>query len=146
MVYSPKSVGCSVQMPPLHFFVFIAVSILLFVAMLFWVLRRRTVAPTWAVVAGMSFIVVVVGMCFGKLGANHGLPWPVYYGVPALTTVLLPPLVLRMGRSESLQYIVLAAASAPAIHIVFSFFFGWSEYMAGVPYLHVEPVWTLWAS
>jgi hypothetical protein len=59
----------------------------------------------------------------------------------ALVTFVLPPLVLRMAKGELLVYVSLALLMGPAIHIFFSFFFGWHEYM---PLFHV-PWWKeLW--
>ncbi|HWO31156.1 MAG TPA: hypothetical protein VNO32_20365 [Candidatus Acidoferrum sp.] len=41
----------------------------------------------------MGFVVVVFGMLFARYShlAFPHLPWEIYYGLPALTTVLLPP-------------------------------------------------------
>jgi hypothetical protein len=125
-------------MPPFHFLAFIAVSLIVFLAILNWVLRSRPVQPDRSRVAGVSFVVVVVGMCFAKFGANLGLHWALYYGLPALITVTLPPIALRMQRRETVAYIALAFASSPAIHAFFSFFVGWHEYM---PFWHIPSLW-----
>ncbi|WP_167040650.1 hypothetical protein [Salinibacterium sp. ZJ454] len=61
------------------------------------------------------------------------MPWWIYYPVPALVTVLLPPLVFRLSRWRTLGYLVLSALSAPLIHSVFAFFLGWNEYMPFIP-------------
>ena len=119
-------------MPPLRFFVFIAASLLIFIGILRWTLRARPVMPAACLTGGIAFLVVVGGMCFAKFAATSGLPWPLYYGVPAVVTLVLPPLALRMQRSEFAWYVLLAFASSPAIHAVFSFFVGWYEYL---------PVW-----
>ena len=55
----------------------------------------------------------------------------------------LPPKVFAMTWSETIRYIVLAFLSAPAIHVLFSFFLGWKEYM---PFLPVPSLWKLSAS
>lgn len=78
---------------------------------------------------GLSIVVVVIGMLFGKYGANFGLEWWVYYPVPMLMNVLLPPLVLKMNGRKTALYLLLSFLSAPIIHIFFSFFFNWTEYM-----------------
>ena len=78
-------------------------------------------------------------MCFAKYGANVGLGWPIYYGVPAATTLLLPPLALRMNLREASWYVALAFASSPAIHVFFSVFVGWPEYL---PFWHVPSLWS----
>jgi hypothetical protein len=121
-------------MPPYRFVVFLAVSMVVFVGILQWVLRRRE-TPLWRTpFLSIAFIVVVLGMCIAKFGANIGLPWPVYYGVPALMTLLLPPVAFHMRRHEVIWYLVLAFASSPAIHTFFSLFVGWPEYM---PFWHI---------
>lgn len=125
-------------MPPLHFVVFIAISLTVFFGILRWVLRARSAQPSTALVGGIAFVVVVVGMLFAKFGANVGLPWPVYYGVPALITLGLPPLAFRMRRAEALWYLALAYVSSPAIHVFFSLFVGWPEYL---PFWHIPSVW-----
>ena len=49
--------------------------------------------------------------------------------VPALVTVLLPPIVFRLTGRRVLAYLLLAALSAPLIHVLFSLILGWGEYM-----------------
>src|SRR3954467_4338739 len=121
-------------MPPLHFIFFLAVSMLVFLGILAWVLRARPVRPSFRLTATLAFVVVVIGMCFARFGANSGLPWPVYYGVPAATTIALPPVAMRMRRGEFAWYLVLAFVASPAIHAFFSFFIGWHEYL---PFWHI---------
>lgn len=124
----------------MRFFIFIAVSLVVFIGILRWTLRARPVMPAASIIGGIAFIVVVVGMCFAKFGATVGFPWQVYYSVPAAATLVLPPLVFRMQRSEFTWYVLLAFASSPAIHAVFSFFVGWHEYM---PFLHIPSLWDM---
>jgi len=57
------------------------------------------------------------------------LSWTVHCGLPALTTFVLPIFWLGMSRREVLVYIPAAFFMAPAIHILFSFFIGWHDYM-----------------
>lgn len=121
-------------MPLLRFFVFMAVSFVIFTAILAGCLRKRSTRPNSGTVIWVSLIVVVAGMVFARFGARTGLPWPVYYGVPALTTLLLPPIAFRMARAELLRYELLAFASSPFIHASFSFLLGWHEYM---PFWHI---------
>ena len=127
-----------VNLPPIRFFVFVAVSLILFIGILHWTLRTRSVKPAARLVGGIAFVVVVVGMGFAKFGATSGFPWPVYYGLPAAMTLLLPPLSFRMLRSEFAWYVSLAFASSPAIHFLFSFFVGWHEYM---PFWYIPSFW-----
>jgi hypothetical protein len=55
--------------------------------------------------------------------------WWIYYGFPALMTFFLPPLVLRMNIAEMGGYLPMAVLMAPAIHVFFSLFIGWHDYM-----------------
>jgi hypothetical protein len=114
-----------------RFVVFMAAAFLLFVSLLRFVIRGRNTKPRGWTTIGIGFIVVVLGMLFARYShlAFPRLPWGIYYGVPALTTVLLPPLWLRMSRREVAQYIPLAWLTAPSIHILFSLFVGWHDYM-----------------
>lgn len=77
----------------------------------------------------VSAVVSVGGMMFAKYGANFGLSWNVYYTVPALITVFLPPVYFRMSLFRAGIYIFLASLSAPAIHYAFLYFLGWDQYM-----------------
>jgi len=89
-------------------------------------------------VAVVTLAVVPGGMLFARYGAQYGLPWWIYYTVPMLLTVLVPPVAFSMTRHETLRYFFLAFLSAPAIHVLFSFFLGWTEYM---PFLQVPSLW-----
>ncbi len=120
--------------PALRFPVFVLVSLVVFVGILGWVTRKRPVRPSLAVLAGIAGVVVAGGMVFAKLGQNAGWHWSVYYTVPALVTLVVPPLALRFSATELWRYLVLAALSSPVIHALFSFLLGWHEYM---PFLHV---------
>jgi hypothetical protein len=88
----------------------------------------------------VAFVVVVVGMVFAKFGATAGLPWPLYYGLPAAVTLFLPPMVFRMSLGQFAWYVSLAFASSPTIHFLFSFFAGWHEYM---PFWRIPAFWDL---
>ena len=114
-----------------RFCVFIAAAFLLFLSVVLWVVRKRPAKPSRAVLLALATVVVPVGMMFARYShiVFPNLPWEVYYGVPALTTFCLPPLWLRMSRWESAQYVPLAFLMAPAIHLVFSLFVGWHDYM-----------------
>ncbi|HSY29631.1 MAG TPA: hypothetical protein VK832_19125 [Burkholderiaceae bacterium] len=123
-----------------HFPFFILVSLFSFVFLLKFVLRGRPVFPSRVRIAAIALIVVVGGMIFARYGATSGIPWWLYYGVPALLTLLLPPLVFRMDGRESMLYLLLAFLLSPLIHVCFSFFFGWKEYM---PFIPVPSLWEL---
>ncbi|BCT92496.1 hypothetical protein LYSHEL_15200 [Lysobacter helvus] len=121
----------------LRFWCFVLVSLVVFVAILRFVTRHRAHPLHLKPVVGVAAIVVVGGMMFAKFGNNSGLPWWIYYTVPALATLLLPPFAFKFSRRELAWYLVLAFLSSPAIHAVFSFVLGWHEYM---PFLPV-PYW-----
>lgn len=112
-----------------HFPIMILASLLLFYFILRIVVGKRNFIAKIKSIVILSFFVVVVGMLFGKYGAQIGLKWWIYYPVPMLMTVLLPPIVLKMDLRKTMLYLFLSFLSAPIIHISFSFFLGWSEYM-----------------
>jgi hypothetical protein len=116
-----------------HFGVFVLASIVVFLGILRWVVRRRVRMPSARTYGWLTAVVVVAGMILAKAGAAIGLPWWIYYGVPAAVTWCLPPLALRMRTRETVEYLVLAALMAPAVHIFFSLSFGWSEYLPFIP-------------
>jgi hypothetical protein len=120
----------------LHFIVMMIASIVLFIAILRIILSKSKFAKSAGKIVLLCFVVVVIGMLFGKFGVNWGLPWWVYYTVPLVVTVLLPPYVLKLDVRKTILYLVLSFASAPIIHVVFSFFLGWKEYMPfwNIPY------------
>jgi uncharacterized membrane protein YfcA len=117
----------------LRFWIFVLVSLVAFVAILRFVTRRRVDRPQFATVCIVAAIVVVGGMVFAKYGHNVGLPWWIYYTVPALATLLLPPAAFKLAGKELAQYLVLAFLSSPAIHVAFSFLLDWHEYMPFLP-------------
>jgi hypothetical protein len=112
--------------------VFILVSLAVFVFVLRLVLRRRAM-ESWLGIIMIALIVVPGGMLFARWGVAAGLAWWVFYTVPALVTLLVPPFAFRMARSEAVEYLVLALLMAPVIHTVFSLFLGWKEYMPFLP-------------
>ena len=116
-----------------RFAVFVVVSLLAFIAILYFVTRHRTQRPKTLTVVVVAAIVVVGGMLFAKFGNNAGLPWWIYYTVPALATLVVPPATFRFSGKELAQYLVLAFLSSPLIHMAFSFFFDWHEYMPFIP-------------
>ena len=114
-----------------RFLVFMGAAYFLFVALLRFTVRDRREEPGRATLAAIGLVAVVLGMLFARY--SHlmfpRLPWEIYYGIPALTTILLPPVWLRMSGREIVQYLPLAWLTAPVIHLVFSVFVGWHDYM-----------------
>jgi hypothetical protein len=113
-----------------RFAIFMLAAAVIFNGVVIFVLRTRIRRPDAKILASITLLVVVLGMLFARYA--HILfqpPWWVYYGVPASTTLLLPPAALRMSRNEVLQYIPLSILMAPAIHVFFSVFVGWHDYM-----------------
>ena len=118
-----------------RFAIFVGVTLVVFVGILLLVMRERSPRPSPLTIGMVSVVVVIGGMLFAKLGNNAGWPVWIYYAVPALTTLVLPPVVFRMApRSELWQYLLLAFASSPAIHVAFSLFVGWHDYL---PFFYV---------
>ena len=118
----------------LRFPIFILVSLVVFFAILYFITRERSSRPSLIVLLGIAIVVVAGGMVFAKLGQNSGWHWGIYYTVPALATLILPPVALRFSTGELWRYLVLAALSSPVIHVLFSFLLGWHDYM---PFIRV---------
>lgn len=112
-----------------HFIVMIFASILVLIFVIRLLISKDRFLQMKKVIITLSVLVVVAGMLLGKFGANWGLPWWIYYPVPMLLTLILPPLILKFDARQSLIYILLSFLSAPFIHIFFSFFMGWGEYL-----------------
>ena len=86
-------------------------------------------APHWGWAVFAATAISLVGILFAKYGAKFGLPWQVYYSVPMLATVLVPPVLFRFTLWRSAAYVVLSFATAPLIHAAFFYGLGWSDYM-----------------
>lgn len=118
-----------------RFPIMILFSIVVFLVVIRIVIKRNEFIKKQYLIYILSLIVVVLGMLFGKYGANIGLKWWIYYPIPMLINVFLPPLALKMNLKKSLFYLLLSFLSAPFIHFFFSFFFNWNEYM---PFWKIE--------
>jgi len=112
-----------------RFPIMILFSLFVFIIVIRIVLERHEFNKKRSMIFFLSFIVVVLGMLFGKYGANVGFEWWIYYPIPMLINVFLPPAALKMNIRKSLLYVLLSFLSAPFIHFFFSFFFNWNEYM-----------------
>ena len=113
----------------LHFAAFMLASFVAFLALLKVIFRKRTVQPGPLPLLWVSAVVVVAGMLFAKIAANSGSPPWVYYGIPAATTILLPPVVFGMRRGEVAAYLCAASLMPAVIHVGFSLILGWKEYL-----------------
>lgn len=120
-----------------HFPVMILASLVIFFLIIRAVLSKGDFKAKQKQVILLALLTVVIGMLIGKYGAMYGLPWWIYYPVPMLMTVLLPPLVLKLNKKKTVVYLLLSFLSAPFIHAIFSFFLGWNEYMPfwKIPYM-----------
>ena len=112
-----------------HFPIMILASLGFFFLIIRMIIGRQAYREKFRAIVILSIIVVVLGMVIGKYGAQMGFPWWIYYPVPMLMTVILPPLVLRLNRRNTIYYLIFSFLSAPLIHVLFSFFLGWTEYM-----------------
>jgi hypothetical protein len=113
-----------------RFAIFMAAAVVVFVGVLRFVLRRRASKPRARELILITLVVVVFGMLFARYShIFFNPPWWIYYGVPAVLTFVMPPIALRMNRREILQYVPLSILMAPAIHVFFSLFVGWHDYM-----------------
>ena len=112
-----------------HFPIMILASLLIFSLIIRIILSKKEFIAKRKQIFILSLFVVVLGMLFGKYGAVYGLPWWLYYPIPMLATVILPPFILKLNAYKTVVYLALSFLSAPFIHFFFSFFFGWTEYM-----------------
>ena len=118
----------------IRFGVFILVSFVAFIGLILFIFRgRQSSEPSLVQLLAVTSIVVIGGMIFAKYGQNFGLPWWIYYTIPALLTLFLPPIAFQMTKSEIVPYLCLSFLVSPLIHVVFSFFIGWKEYMPFIP-------------
>ena len=120
-----------------HFPVMILASFLIFFVVILVVLGRAEFKHKICQTFLLSLVCVVIGMLFGKYGAGWELPWWIYYPIPMLMNVFLPPFILKLNTKKTLVYLLLSFLSAPFIHFFFSFFFNWTEYMPfwKIPYI-----------
>lgn len=120
-----------------RFAVFSVVAFVVFTSVLRLTLRKRDGKP-WFKILATGVFVVFGGMLFARWTCGLGVPWWIFYGLPALATFFVPPLVFRMSRLETMKYLARAVLMAPAIHVFFSFLVAWHDYM---PLFYVRSVW-----
>jgi len=102
------------------FLVNVFVALVVFIGLLIFTLRGRSQRPVFRILI-LAFIVVVCGMSFARITYGIGVPWWIFYGLPALITFVLPPLVLRMSRRELLLYVPMAILMSPVSTFSFHF-------------------------
>lgn len=94
-----------------------------------------------------SFLINVIGMVtvYGSLlisryGNFLKLPIYIYYIIPVLLTVFLPPLSLKMKSDQTLKYLGYSLLAVPVIHLLFSFLLGWGEFL---PFIKIPSLWNI---
>ena len=112
-----------------HFPIMIIASLIIFITILRIVLPGNTFWSKKKTIVWLSLVVVVMGMLVARYAAQWDVPWWIYYPVPMMLTVLLPPLVLHLDKKRTLAYLILSFISAPVIHVFFSLVLGWPEYL-----------------
>ncbi len=112
-----------------RFITMVVVSLIVFILIIWGVLGTKAFVNKISQIVVLSAICVVLGMFLGKFGAGFGLPWWIYYPVPALLNLALPPVVLKMEKKQVIYYIILSVLSAPFIHYMFSWLLNWNDYM-----------------
>jgi hypothetical protein len=112
-----------------HFPIMIIASLIVFITIVRIVLPGEAFSSKKLIIFWLSFVVVVMGMLLARYAAQWNVPWWIYYPVPMLLTVFLPPLILRLDKRRTLAYLILSFVSAPIIHVFFSLVLGWPEYL-----------------
>ena len=121
----------------MEFVTLTVVTCIVFIFIVRFSLHHRDPNPTGKAKVILLLIALAVSCMFlGKYGATWGLPWWIYYPVPMLLVLLLPVILFRMNRSETVIYLVLSIVSGPLIHLIFSLF-GWKNYL---PFIHIPSI------
>lgn len=121
------------------FMVMAVFTYLIFVCVIRLVLGRQYKAKSFLI--DIVGIVVVFGsFLISKYGNFLKLPGYLYYGLPVVLTVFLPPLALKMKSEQVLKYLALSILTVPFVHIFFSFFVGWGDFL---PFIKIPSLWTL---
>lgn len=120
-------------MIPVEFVTMTIVTCIVLVLIVRFSLHTREPNPTGNIkVILLLTTLAVFSMFLGKYGATWGLPWWIYYPAPMLLVLLLPIVLFRMHRSETIKYSILMLVSSPLIHIFFSLL-GWKNYLPFFP-------------
>jgi hypothetical protein len=111
-----------------QFLVYMVVAMIVYFAVLTFTVRKRSPRP-YVKLLLLTLLVTAGGMIFARITYGKELPWWIFYFIPVLVTYIFSPLILRMSRHELWVYVPLALLMGPTIHILFSFFLGWHQYM-----------------
>lgn len=94
-----------------------------------------------------SFLINIIGMItvygsflIGRYGNFLKFPVYLYYVLPVLLTVFLPPLSLKMKSDETLKYLTFSLIAVPILHLCFSFLLGWGEFL---PFIKIPSLWNI---
>ena len=94
-----------------------------------------------------SFLINIVGMFtvygsffISRYGNFLKLPAYLDYIVPAVLTIFLPPLSLKMKSDQTLKYLGYSLLAVPVIHLLFSFLLGWGEFL---PFIKIPSLWNI---
>lgn len=98
-----------------HFVVMIGASFIVFIYVIRFCLTKQQFTQKFSRIILLAFVIAVGGMFLGKFGANLGLPWWIYYPIPMMMTVFIPPVTLAMTARQTGAYLVLSLFSAPFI-------------------------------
>lgn len=86
----------------------------------------------------IGIITVFGGFIFSRFGEYLKLPDYIYYIVPVLLIVLLPPLSLNMKTDQTLKYLIFFVLSVVLIHVLFSLIVGWKDLL---PFIKIPSLW-----
>jgi hypothetical protein len=86
----------------------IVASLLIFLLLIRLVLSKENFYLKRKQIIVLAMVVVVFGMLLGKYGATYNLPWWLYYPIPMLITVMLPPLILKLKTQKTIVYLLLS--------------------------------------
>ncbi|NLM73071.1 MAG: hypothetical protein GX184_03455 [Clostridiaceae bacterium] len=86
----------------------------------------------------IGIITVFGGFILSRFGEYLKLPDYIYYIVPVLLIVLLPPLSLNMKTDQTLKYLIFFVVSVVLIHVLFSLLVGWKDLL---PFIKIPSLW-----
>jgi hypothetical protein len=111
-----------------HFWVMIPVSFIVFLLVIYLVLKRKNFIARRKRIPETGLMVVLRGKLPGNNGTSLRIPWRIYHPVPFMLIIFLPAM-LKFWPGKWLYYFLLGFLSVSFIHNIFSFFPTWKEYM-----------------